>query len=143
MTLYELFHSVSPEVLLENIRRINTQNDVVCHLESIYLPLVLSALPEDDDGVPIYVLRDRQFKPIVAFDTTLDAEITLNKILARQVMVSDQLKHLSSGIIAAHCYCALPVGIVVEPDSKCNVSTAFDQDTKSIVTKVYGYIRLY
>lgn len=143
MTLYELFHSVSPEVLLKNISRINTQNDVVYHLESTYLPLVLSALPEKDDGVPIYVLRDRQFKPIVAFDTSLDAEITLGKILGRQIMVSEPFKHSSAGMIAAQCYCALPVGIVVDPSCKCNAIIAFDKDHKSIVTKVDDYILMY
>lgn len=91
----------------------------------------------------LYILRDNQFRPIVAFDTSLEAEITLGKVLSLQVMTSDLLKHLPPEKIAAYCYCSLPVCIVVEKDGHCPVSRAFDQDTKSIVTKVYDNILLY
>lgn len=143
MTLYELLHSIPQEVLLECIRQINPKNDVVFYLESSYLTAVLNTLPGEDDGKPIHVIRNRNFNPIVAFDTLLDSEIALSNILARQVMVCEPLKHLSPGMIAAHCYCAMPVSIVVNPDCNCKVSQAFDQDTKSIVTKVYDNIVLY
>lgn len=143
MTLYELFHSIPPEVLLECIRQINHKNDVVIYLESSYLTSVLNTLPGEDDGKPIHVIRDRNFNPVVAFDTSLNSEITLRKILARQVMVCEPLKHLSPSMIAAHCYCAMPVSIVVNTNCNCEVSQIFDQDTKSIVTKVYDNILLY
>ncbi len=143
MTLYELLHSIPQEVLLECIRQINPKNDVVFYLESSYLTSVLNTLPGEDDGKPIHVIRDRYFNPIVAFDTSLNSEIALRKILARQVMVCEPLKHLSPGMIAAHCYCAMPVSIVVNTDCNCEVSQVFDQDSKSIVTKVYDNILLY
>ena len=143
MTLYELLHSISPDVLLKCIRQINANNDVVFSLEATYLTSVLNSLTEGDDGVPIHVIRDRYFKPIVAFDISLDSEITLSKILGRQVMVSEHLKLLPPGMLAANCYCALPVSIVVNPDCNCKVSKVFDQDTKSIVSKVSDNILLY
>lgn len=139
MTLYELLHSISQDVLLKCIRQINANNDVVFSLEATYLTSVLNSLSEGDDGVPIHVIRDRYFKPIVAFDIS----ITLSKILGRQVMVSEHLKLLNPGMLAAHCYCALPVSIVVNPDCNCKVSQVFDQDTKSIVSKVSDNILLY
>lgn len=142
MTLYELLHSISQDVLLKCIRQINANNDVVFSLEATYLTSVLNSLSEGDDGVSIHVIRDRYFKPIVAFDISLDSEITLSKILGRQVMVSEHLKHLHPGMLAAHCYCALPVSMV-NPDCNCKVSQVFDQDTKSIVSKVSDNILLY
>lgn len=145
MTLYNLFHSIPPEVLLASVMEINAHNSVIANLEASFLPGVLNALPDesDDEKKYLYILRDCQFRPIVAFDTSLDAEITLGKILSRQVMVSEQLKHLPPEKIAAYCYCSLPVSIVVKKDGHCPVSRAFDQDTKSVVTKVYDNILLY
>lgn len=143
MTLYELLHSIPQEVLLECIRQINPKNDVVFYLESSYLTSVLNTLSGEDDGKQIHVIRDQNFNPVVAFDTSLNSEISLSMILARQVMVCEPLKHLSPSMIAALCYCAMPVSIVVNPDCYCKVSQIFDQDTKSIVTKVYDNILLY
>lgn len=145
MTLYNLFHSIPPEVLLASVMEVHEHNDIVANLETSFLPGVLAAMPDesDDEEKCLYILRDNQFRPIVAFDTSLDAEITLGKVLSRQVMASDQLKHLPPEKIAAYCYCSLPVCIVVEKDGICPVSRAFDQDTKSIVTKVYDNILLY
>lgn len=143
MILYELLHSIPSEVLLKCIRQINGKNDLLFSLEATYLTSVLNTMPEGDDGIPIHVVRDRYFMPIVAFDISLNSEITLSKILARQVMVSEHLKHLNQGMIAAYCYCALPVGIVVNPECKCSVSQAFDRDTNAIVTKVFEDILLY
>ena len=34
-------------------------------------------------------LRDNQFQPILAFDTSLEAEITLGNVLLRQVITGD------------------------------------------------------
>lgn len=143
MTLYELFHSVPPEVLLRKIRQINSKNDILFSLESKCMHLVLNTQPEKSDKTPIYVIRNRQLKPLVAFDTSLGAEITLGKLLARRVMISDQLKNLHKGIIAAYCYCALPVGIVLKPGGKCKVSQVFDPKNKSIVTRIYDNILFY
>ncbi|MCM1139907.1 MAG: hypothetical protein NC453_15165 [Muribaculum sp.] len=145
MTLYNLFHSIPPEVLLESVMEVNAHNDVVANLEASFLPSVLIALPDesDDEEKCLYVLRDNRFRPIVAFDTSLDAEITLGNVLSRQVMTSDQLKHLSPETIAAYCYCSLPVCIVVEKDGHCPVSRAFDPKTNSVITKVQDYIRMY
>lgn len=143
MTLYELLHSIPQEVLLECIRQITPKNDVVFYLESSYLTSVLNTLPGEDDGKPIHVIRDRNFNPVVAFDTSLNSEITLRKILARQVMVCEPLKHLPPGMIAAHFYCAMPVSIIVNTHCNCEVSQVFDQESKSIVTKVYDNILLY
>ncbi len=143
MSLYELLHSIPPKVLLGCIRQIHLKNDVVFYFESFHLTSVLNILPGEDDGKPIHVIRDRNFNPIVAFDTLLDSEIALSNILARQVMLCESLKHLSPAMIAAHCYCAMPVGIVVNPDCKCKVSQVFDPDSKTIVTKIYDNIVAY
>ena len=145
MTLYDLFHSIPPEVLMASVLEVNAHNNFVSNLEASFLPSVLNAMPDesDDDEKCLYILRDNQFRPIVAFDTSLEAEITLGKVLARQVMTSDLLKHLPPEKIAAYCYCSLPICIVVEKDGHCPVSRAFNQDTKSIVTKVYDNILLY
>lgn len=145
MTLYDLFHSIPPEVLMASVMEVNAHNNVVSNLEASFLPGVLNAMPDesDNDEKCVYILRDNQFRPIVAFDTSLEAEITLGKVLSRQVMTSDLLKHLPTEKIAAYCYCSLPACIVVEKDGHCPVSRAFDQDTKSIVTKVYDNILLY
>lgn len=145
MTLYDLFHSIPPEVLMASVMEVNAHNNVVSNLEASFLSSVLNTMPDelDDDEKCLYILRDNQFRPIVAFDTSLEAEITLGKVLSRQVMTSDLLKHLPPEKIAAYCYCSLPVCIVVEKDGHCPVSRAFDQDTKSIVTKVYDNILLY
>ena len=145
MTLYDLFHSIPPEVLMASVMEVNAHNNVVSNLEESFLSSVLNAMPDesDDDEKCLYILRDNQFRPIVAFDTSLEAEITLGKVLSRQVMTSDLLKHLPPEKIAAYFYCSLPVCIVVEKDGHCPVSRAFDQDTKSIVTKVYDNILLY
>lgn len=145
MTLYYLFHSIPPEVLLASVMEVNAHNDVVANLEASFLPSVLTAMPDesDDEEKCLYILRDNQFRPIVAFDTSLDAEITLGNVLSRQVMTSDQLKHLSPEKIAAYCYCSLPICIVVEQDGHCPVSRAFDPETNSVITKVQDYIRVY
>ncbi|WP_303035882.1 hypothetical protein [uncultured Duncaniella sp.] len=145
MTLYDLFHSIPPEVLMASVMEVNAHNNVVSNLEASFLPGVLNALPDKsyDDEKCLYILRDYQFRPVVAFDTSLDAEITLGKVLSRQVMTCNLLKHLPPEKIAAYCYCSLPVCIVVEKDGHCPVSRAYDQDTKSIITKVYDNILLY
>ena len=145
MTLYDLFHSIPPEVLMASIMEVNANNNVISKLEASFLPRVLSALPEEsgDDEKCLYILRDNRFRPIVVFDTSLDVEITLGNVLSRQVMTSDLLKHLPPEKIAAHCYCSLPVCIIVDKDGHCPVSRAFNQDTKSIVSKVYDNILLY
>lgn len=44
MTLYELLHSISQDVLLKCIRQINANNDVVFSLEATYLTSVLNSL---------------------------------------------------------------------------------------------------
>lgn len=145
MTLYDLFHSIPPEVLLASVMEVNAHNDVVANLEASFLPGVLNALPDESDYEEkcLYILRDYRFRPIVAFDTSLDAEITLGKVLSRQVMASDQLKHLPPEKIAAFCYCSMPVCIVVEKDGHCPVSRAFDPETNAVITKVQDYIRMY
>lgn len=58
-------------------------------------------------------LRDNQFQPILAFDTSLEAEITLGNVLLRQVITGDRLKQLSPEKNAAYCYCSLRIHIVV------------------------------
>lgn len=145
MTLYDLFHSIPPEMLLERVMEVNAHNDVVANLAASFLPSVLIALPDesDDEEKCLYILGDNQFQLIVAFDTSLDTEITLSNVLSRQVMASDPLKHLSPATIAAYCYCSLPVCIVVEKDGHCPVSRAFDPNTNSVITKVQGSIRMY
>lgn len=145
MTLYDLFHSIPPEVLLLSVMEINAHNDVVSKLEASYLPNVLNALPEeyDEDDRYVYVIRDNKFRPIVAFDTSLDTEISLSGVLSRHVMTSDQLKHLPPEKIAAYCYCSLPVSLVVEKEGHCPVSRAFDPETNSVITKIYDDILLY
>ncbi|MCM1141650.1 MAG: hypothetical protein NC453_24025 [Muribaculum sp.] len=124
---------------------INAHNDVVSKLEASYLPNVLNALPEeyDEDDRYVYVIRDNKFRPIVAFDTSLDTEISLSGVLSRHVMTSDQLKHLPPEKIAAYCYCSLPVSLVVEKEGHCPVSRAFDPETNSVITKIYDDILLY
>ncbi|MCM1071424.1 MAG: hypothetical protein NC301_08600 [Bacteroides sp.] len=144
MTLYELFHSIRPEVLLASIKEANSHNDVLSRLEEHYLPHVLDARPEGgSDGKCVYVLRDYNNRPAVAFDTTLGAEISLSAILSRQVIASDCLKRFPPEKIAALCYCSLPVGIVTEKDGKCRVCRAFDPESKAIVTKTFDYIIPY
>lgn len=145
MTLYDLFHSIPPEVLMASVMEVNAHNNVVSNLEASFLPGVLNAMPDgsDDDEKCLYILRDNQFRPIVAFDTSLEAEITLGKVLSRQVMTSDLLKHLPPEKIAAYCYCSLPVCVVVEKDGHCLVSRAFDPETNAVITKVHDYIRMY
>lgn len=145
MTLYDLFHSIQPEVLLLSVMEVNAHNDVVLKLEASYLPNVLNALPEEMDGDDrfIYVVRDNQFRTIVALSTALETEISLRGVLSRHVMISDQLKHLPPEKIAAYCYCSLPVCIIVEKNGHCPVSRAFDPETNSVITKVQDYIRMY
>lgn len=145
MTLYDLFHSIPPEVLMASVMEVNVQNNVVSNSEASFLTGVLNTMPDesDDNEKCVYILRDNQFRPIVAFDTSLEAEITLGKVLSRQVITSELLKHLPPEKIAAYCYCSLPVCIVVENDSHCPVSRAFDPETNAVITKVDDYIRMY
>ena len=144
MTLYELLHSIPPQVLLSCIKEVNSLNDVVSKLEEYYLPFVLDVEPENpDEGKCLYVLRDEHYRPIVAFDTSLEATISLRNILAREVRACVSLKHLPPEKIAAYCYCSLPVSLVVEVDGKCKVSRAFDPVTSTLLSKVTEYVLPY
>ena len=144
MTLYELLHSIPPQVLLSCIKEVNSLNDVVSKLEEYYLPFVLDVEPENpDEGKCLYVLRDEHYRPIVAFDTSLDATISLRNILSREVMACVSLKHLLPEKIAAYCYCSLPVSLVVEIDGKCKVSRAFAPETSILLSKVTEYVLPY
>ena len=82
-TYFIQFH---PEVLMASVMEVNAHNNVVSNLEASFLPGVLNALPDKsyDDEKCLYILRDYQFRPVVAFDTSLDAEITLGKVLSRR-----------------------------------------------------------
>lgn len=144
MTLYELLHSIPPQVLLTSVKEVNSRNDVVSKLEEFYLPSVLDAEPENhSEGKCIHILRDENFRPIVAFDTSFDANISLSNILSRQVMACVSLKHLPTEKIAAYCYCSLPVSLVVEANGKCKLSRIFDPKTNTLKLKVSEYILPY
>lgn len=144
MTFYELIHSIPPQVLLSSIKEVNALNDVVSKLEEYYLPSVLDVEPENpDDFKCLYVLRDEHYRPIVAFDTSLDATISLSDILSREVRACVSLKHLPAEKIAAYCYCSLPVSLVVDVNDECKVSRAFDSKTSTLISKVTEYILPY
>lgn len=61
MTLYDLFHSIPPEVLLASVMEVIAHNSVVANLGASYLPGVLNTLPDDsDDEKKILVYSKRQ-----------------------------------------------------------------------------------
>ena len=60
MTLYDLFHSIPPEVLMASVMEVNAHNNVVSNLEASFLPGVLNALPDksyDDEKMLVYSKR--------------------------------------------------------------------------------------